>query len=182
MAAGHTDLWSRRRAAVRAEAEAEAAEAAARAEAAHAAEVEARTDAEVLEELGLPDPDAMRMGDDFSAFLGRAVPERLRRRALRRLWLSNPVLANLDGLVDHGEDLTDAAVVVPDMKTAYQVGRGIVSKVLALAEEAVPAAGADLDDTPEAELEFVAIAAPEAAPDAPEPQAAPPRHMRFVFS
>jgi hypothetical protein len=122
------------------------------------------------------------MGDDFSAFLSRAVPERLRRRALRRLWLSNPVLANLDGLVDHGEDLTDAAVVVADMKTSYQVGRGIVSQVLALAEAAEVEAVTGTDAAEEPEAEVFAEAEPEVAADAPEPQAATPRHMRFVFS
>ena len=38
------------------------------------------------------------MGDDFSGFMARNVPDHLRRRALRKLWVSNPVLANLDGL------------------------------------------------------------------------------------
>jgi hypothetical protein len=32
------------------------------------------------------------------------VPEALRNRALRKLWLSDPVLANLDGLNDYDED------------------------------------------------------------------------------
>jgi hypothetical protein len=82
-------------------------------------------EAEVLERLGLPDPDLMQAGDDFSAFMQRTVPEFLRRRALRRLWLSNPVLANLDGLIDHGEDYTDAATVQGGMKTLYEIGRGI---------------------------------------------------------
>ena len=95
-----------------------------------------KSDAELLAELGLPDPDSLGQGDDFAAFMGRAVPEHLRRRALRKLWVSNPVLANLDGLVDHGEDYTDAATVIPGMQTAYQVGKGMMQHVLALAEQA----------------------------------------------
>lgn len=83
-----------------------------------------KTDDEILEELGLPDPDALDGGDDFSAFMSSAVPTRLRNRALRRLWGTNPVLANLDELLDYGEDYTDAATVVENMQTAYQVGRG----------------------------------------------------------
>ncbi|MEM7498868.1 MAG: DUF3306 domain-containing protein, partial [Pseudomonadota bacterium] len=101
------------------------------AEAEAAAEIEAaapaeppKSDAEVLEELGLPEPEMLEPGDDFAAFMKAAVPEHLRRRALRRLWTTNPVLANLDELVDYGEDFTDAATVVENLATAWKVGRG----------------------------------------------------------
>ncbi|MEE3071538.1 MAG: DUF3306 domain-containing protein, partial [Pseudomonadota bacterium] len=129
-------FWSRRKAAVRAEEEAEALAVQQRAEAEAAAErakVEAeKTDEELLAELGLPDPDTLVQGDDFSAFMKNAVPERLRRRALRTLWRSNPVLANLDGLVDHGEDYTNAATVPNVLNTTYQVGKGLLAHVEAL--------------------------------------------------
>jgi hypothetical protein len=82
------------------------------------------TDAELLEKFALPDPDTMKAGDNFSAFMNQAIPDRLRRRALRVLWGSNPVLANLDELVDYGEDYTDAATVIENMQTIYQVGKG----------------------------------------------------------
>lgn len=130
------DFWSRRKARVEAEAREEARLDEERALAAREAELEEKTDAELCEELGLPDPDALQMGDDFRAFMDKAVPERLRRRALRRLWVSNPVLANLDGLVDYAEDYTDAAMVVPDMKTAYQVGKGMLAHVQEMARQA----------------------------------------------
>jgi len=109
------------------------------------AEVEEKTDEEVLEELGLPDPDALQPGDDFSAFMAKAVPDRIRRRALRRLWLSNPALANLDGLLDYGEDFTDSATVVENLQTAYQVGKGMLKHVEELAQQAE----AKEADTPE---------------------------------
>lgn len=121
-----SDFWARRKAAVAAEAEAES-RAVAQAEAvAEQASLEDRTDAEILEELDLPDPDTLEQGDDFSAFLAKAVPERIRRRALRKLWLSNPILANVDELVDYGEDFTDKAMVIEGMQTAYQVGKGML--------------------------------------------------------
>ncbi|MEE4014964.1 DUF3306 domain-containing protein [Roseibium sp. FZY0029] len=123
------DFWSRRKAAVR---EAEAAETERRdaeLETAKRVELEEKTDAEILEELGLPDPDSLQKDDDFTRFLAKTVPERLRRRALRRLWLSNPVLANLDGLNDYEDDYTDAATAGQVVKTAYQVGRGFLKKV-----------------------------------------------------
>ena len=78
------DFWSRRKAAVReAEAEDEARKVA-DAEALERAGLEAKSDAEILEELGLPDPDTLTGEDDFSAFLAKTVPERLRRRAVAR--------------------------------------------------------------------------------------------------
>ena len=66
--------WSRRKAAVVAEAVAEerAAEEAVIAEQ-HESLAE-KTDVEILEELGLPDPDKMARGDDFKAFLKKTVP------------------------------------------------------------------------------------------------------------
>jgi len=130
------DFWSRRRAAVAAEAEAEvkATEAAVHAE--EQAKLDELSDEELLEQLELPDPDTMQAGDDFAAFMKKAVPERLRRRALRRLWTSNPVLANVDMLVDYGEDFTDSALVVENLQTAYQVGKGMKAHVDELARQA----------------------------------------------
>ena len=75
-------------------------------------------------ELGLPSPRTLGPGSDFKAFMASDVPDHLRRFALRRLWRSNPILANVDGLVDYGEDFTDAGTVIEGMKTAYQVGTG----------------------------------------------------------
>ncbi len=86
------------------------------------------TDSELLVKYKLPDPDAMKAGDDFSVFMKQAIPDRLRRRALRVLWGSNPILANLDELVDYGEDFTDAATVMENMPTIYKVGKGAAWK------------------------------------------------------
>ncbi len=130
------DFWSRRKAQVEAEAEAEARASEAQALAARDAEQADKTDAELLEELDLPDPDTMGPGDDFRAFMTKAVPDRLRRRALRRLWTSNPALANLDGLLDYGEDFTDKAKVLEHMQTAYQVGKGMTAHVEEMARQA----------------------------------------------
>lgn len=93
-------------------------------------------DAEALEKLGLKDPDDLQPGDDFSVFLRQAVPEHLRRRALRRLWRSNPVLANLDGLNDYDTDFTGGSVAPGMLKTAYKVGAGFVRDLPEVAEDA----------------------------------------------
>ena len=146
------DFWSRRKAAVR-EAEAkETAEAQAEATTALQVETEEKTDEQILEELGLPDPDDMKEGDDFSAFLAAAVPQNLRRRALRRLWAVNPVLANLDGLIEYGEDYTDKATVIENLQTTYQVGKGMLEHVMKLAEaEKEAEAGESMEETAESD-------------------------------
>lgn len=184
------DFWSRRKAAVLAEADEEREAIEAKAVADQQAELEAKPDHEILAEFNLPDPDQLKPGDDVSGFMEQAIPDRLRRRALRRLWRLNPVLANVDGLVDYGEDYTDAACVIENIQTAYQVGKGMLAHIEALAadeteDEALPAE--DLEEAPEAlddEIEDVAevvALAPET--EEPEEMEMPPapRRMKFEF-
>ncbi|WP_265518310.1 DUF3306 domain-containing protein [Nitratireductor luteus] len=72
------------------------------------------------------DIDSLEKGDDFSLFLKRGVPTALRTKALRRLWQSNPLLANLDGLNDYDTDFNDPAHNT--YSSLWQVGRGFLSK------------------------------------------------------
>jgi hypothetical protein len=130
------DFWARRKAKVEAETLAEQAAVEQLVLAEQHAVLEEKTDAELLEELDLPDPDTLVMGDDFSVFMSKTVPDRIRRRALRILWRSNPVLANVDMLVDYGEDFTDAAMAVENIQTAYQVGKGMLKHVQEMARQA----------------------------------------------
>jgi hypothetical protein len=192
-----SDFWSKRKAAVEAATDAEFAEA-------HEATLEAsaaeKTDAEILDELGLPDPDNMKEGDDFSAFMNDLVPARLKTRALRKLWRLNPLLANVDGLVDYGEDFTDAAMVIENMQTTYQVGKGMMAHVKELARQAlekeegvqdVPAKAAEDEELTIEEL--IAADVDEEAPEStvvaladddaePEIAPSPPTHrMQFQF-
>jgi hypothetical protein len=80
----------------------------------------------------------------------------LRNRALRRLWVSNPVLANLDGLVDYADDFTKSSRSGP-LATTYQVGKGLARHIEQLAREADAAAedkaGSAFEPTPEPEVE-----------------------------
>ncbi len=128
----------------------------------------------------LPDPDSLEPGSDFKVFLREGVPEELRRRALRRLWRSNPVFGVLDGLNDYDLDYTDAATVVANLRTVFQVGKGVVLPE----EEADPEHGAQTDaedrapaDPPAAEdeapsgdggLAEASASTPAPAADAPE--------------
>ena len=133
---GEQDFWARRKAKVEAETLAEQAAVEQLVLAEQNVVLEEKTDAELLEELDLPDPDTLVMGDDFSVFMSKAVPDRIRRRALRILWRSNPILANVDMLVDYGEDFTDAAMAVENIQTAYQVGKGMLKHVQEMARQA----------------------------------------------
>jgi len=204
------DFWSRRRAAVAAEdREHEAALETEKAKQTEA-ELEVMSDAEVLAEFDLPDPDTLENPEDIRAFLAKAPLQRLKMRALRRMWRLNPVLANLDGLLDYGEDFTDSAMVIENMQTAYQVGKGMLKHIEALAEAEAAKAEAqakalaeDEADAPEqdsladsdaetASVEELAAAAPAtdntaleqptAWADQPDvPAAVRPRRMTFTF-
>jgi hypothetical protein len=146
------DFWSRRKAKVREEEEAERARIEDQARIAEMAELEEKSDEEILAELELPDPDELETGDDFAAFL--------RRRALRKLWLTNPALANVDGLVDYGEDFSEATGIVAELQTVYRVGKGMLKDALDPAEaeaSEAPAGGqpsGEMAAQRQAEVEF----------------------------
>ena len=129
-----TDFWSARRARVAEEEEALREVESAKAQAQLAETQEEKTDEEILLEHNLPDPDNLTADDNVAGFMAKSVPERLRRRALRRFWRLNPILANVDGLVDYGENYTDAATVVENLMSTYQVGKGMLAHVEYLAE------------------------------------------------
>jgi hypothetical protein len=59
-------------------------------------------DSEIVADL--PDIETLDKDSDYTVFLRDGVPESLKKLALRKLWLSDPVLANLDGLNDYDED------------------------------------------------------------------------------
>lgn len=89
----------------------------------------------VLEKYDLPDPDAIELGTDVTGFMRKEIPELLRRKALRSLWRSNPVLAVLDGLNDYDEDFSDAATAVNGVQTLYKVGQGLTDKTAGVDEQ-----------------------------------------------
>lgn len=144
------DFWSRRRAAVAAEDLAEKHESEAAQREAVERELAERPDAELLAEAGQPAPEALDSPEAVRDFLASALPNRLKSRALRRLWTLNPLLANVDGLVDYGEDFTDSAMAVEAVQTAYQVGRGMLKHVTNVPGPATPAPCPDTEPDHEA--------------------------------
>ena len=190
--------WSRRKAAVAAEAVAEerAVEDAVIAEQ-HGALAE-KTDVEILEELGLPDPDAMVQGDDFKAFLSKTVPAHLRKRALRKLWRSNSVLACVDGLNDYDDDYLTGSYGQGPISTTYQVGKGMLSHLLEMErqkeallsqieEDATSEVSEEHLDAEEqeglriAQIEVIPPLEPEIEMQEAEPMMPTPRRMTFHF-
>ena len=177
---GELDFWARRRAGVAAEAKAEQDVLEAQALAEEHAALEEMSEAEMLAELDLPDPDTMTQGDDFSVFMAKAVPDQIRRRALRTLWRSNPVLANVDMLVDYGEDFTDAAMAVENIQTAYQVGKGMLKHVEEMARQAEERENPTVVEEPELEdLEEDEVLSAKAEETEQEPDEAPEQIVAF---
>ncbi len=91
-----------------------------------AADAASPTEPPGIDPATLPDIDAMEAGSDFSVFMQAGVPPALKTKALRKLWRVKPELANLDGLLDYGEDLTGSFKVVDHLKTAYDIGQGFL--------------------------------------------------------
>ncbi|MCF6444232.1 DUF3306 domain-containing protein [Nereida sp. MMG025] len=194
------DFWSRRRAGVEAETQAEQLAVAE----AELAQLEDRPDEELLAEANQPDPDTLDSPEAVQEFLRAQLPQRLKTRALRRLWRLNPMLANLDGLVDYGEDFTDSATVLENMQTVYQVGKGMLTAFAdddeadeadiaedemtqdvaqasdTLNDDPQRAQADDAADDPNPEDEM-AEAAPFVTPAEPDAIAQPQRRMRFAY-
>ena len=97
------------------------------------------------------DIDSLTYEDDFQVFLKQGVPDALRKQALRKLWRSNPVLANLDGLNDYDEDFADPSDNV--YASIWKVGRGFLSEAeqKAQQEEGRISAAYETDDEVEDE-------------------------------
>lgn len=163
-------FWADRKAAVAAEVEAEnrAQQVALETQTEH--ELAGLSDDEVLNKLDLPEPDTLPSAEAVQTFLKSAAPQRLKQRALRRLWRLNPILANVDGLVEYGEDYTDAATVVENLQTVYEVGRGMLARFEDVADTAD-------DPENEAALKEVALVREDGATSDPvtttEPSEAP---------
>ncbi len=84
------------------------------------------------------DLDALDRHSDLSTFLKKGVPVLLRQRAMAALWRSDPLYANLDGMVDYGEDYGRKELLMPALKSAWVAGRGYAKALSAEAEGARP--------------------------------------------
>jgi Protein of unknown function (DUF3306) len=111
----------------------------------------------------LPDIETLTYESDFSVFMRDGVPEFLKRQALRKLWLSNPVLANLDGLNDY--DPKSMTFLLQDLEGpaegVAEISRGLRDKIM----EAKRAR----DDRPRGQRRARRQRPPHERPGAPKP-------------
>ncbi|MCP4329952.1 MAG: DUF3306 domain-containing protein [Alphaproteobacteria bacterium] len=106
----------------------------------------------------LPDIDSLDEQSDYRVFMKEGVPEELRTRALRKLWRSNPIFGEMDGLDEYCEDFTDAALAVKgSLKSIYKVGQGYAK------DKAPAVADAELEEPREPTIEQADVGATEAA-------------------
>ncbi|HEY0832529.1 MAG TPA: DUF3306 domain-containing protein, partial [Azospirillum sp.] len=84
----------------------------------------------------LPPIDSLTLDSDFTPFLRAGVPEDLHRQALRKLWTSDPVFANDDGLKDYAGDYSAMFNLSEPVKTLYRVGRGFLDAAEEAEEQA----------------------------------------------
>jgi hypothetical protein len=130
----------------------------------------------------LPPIESLTRDSDFTAFMRDDVPEDLRNLALRKLWRSDPVFANLDGMLEYGEDYSQwfKPGVGATLKTLYRVGQGYLADDVEAAPEP-PAEGADpavaAAEAPSAEIatdpgaaKRESCSAPETGAEVPESQ------------
>ena len=86
------------------------------------------------------DIESLTKDSDYTVFMAEGVPENVQKEALDKLWRSDPVLANLDGLNDYDDDYSKWGMVSQVVKTAYKVGQGY------LTDEEVAANKAEIDE------------------------------------
>lgn len=86
----------------------------------------------------LPPIEELTGESDFTPFLRAEVPEDLHRQALRKLWASDPVYANDDGLKDYADDYASLFTGGVPVKTLYRVGKGFLDTLDEVAEQTAP--------------------------------------------
>lgn len=96
------------------------------------------------------DVDKLEYDSDFSAFFKDGVPSLLRQKAMRILWRSNPILANVDGLCDYDDNFADPSHILKKFESAYRIGKGYLFEDK---EEELEVAATDEEETEEDALE-----------------------------
>ncbi len=135
----------------------------------------------MVRELEEVDIDALTHEDDFTRFLHKKVPAELKRRALRKLWTTDPLFAIRDGLNDYDTDFTDKATVVETLKSAWTPGRGYAPEEPEEPEEEAPGATAASQDdeavasVDEEERDQAGEPSADGAEEEPEPDPEPER-------
>lgn len=136
---GFLGRWSRRKIEARREAESEqdpSADADAVSDEADEAAPDEPRERHPAEDI---DIESLGRGADFRIFMEKGVPAAVRSKALRKLWRSDPVFANLDGLDDYF-DLAkpERHGLGPIRATSWNLGRGFLTEQELAPDEASP--------------------------------------------
>jgi hypothetical protein len=83
----------------------------------------------------LPPIESLTAQSDFSAFLQSGVPDHLRKAALSKLWTSDPLFTQPEVFDLHMEDY-NLHPLGEAVKTAWEMGKGIVEKANGLDQTA----------------------------------------------
>jgi hypothetical protein len=86
--------------------------------------------------LRLPPIEELTADSDYTPFLAKGVPEELTRAALRKLWHSDPIFGQMDGLDTYIQDFNVTDEVITAAQTDYVIGRGY--SAMAPSEEVTP--------------------------------------------
>jgi hypothetical protein len=113
----------------------------------------------------LPPIDELTAESDYTVFLGKNVPQALTNAALRKLWLSDPVFANLDRLNDYDDDYSFVDSVISAVKTSYQVGKGHVDEAEEALAKLEPSDAGDESVAEKKEEERASVSADSGAAD-----------------
>jgi hypothetical protein len=74
----------------------------------------------------LPSIDELTADSDYTVFFGKNVPETLKNAALRKLWRSDPVFNQIDGLDNYAEDFNVIDKPITLAETGYKIGKGFL--------------------------------------------------------
>jgi hypothetical protein len=140
--------------------------------AAPAAEKEKKEPVKPIDPATLPSIDSLTTDSDFSAFLREGVPEDLRRQALRKLWVCDPVVAATDVFDVYNLDYFNMPTFPGGVKTLFRVGHGMLDALEEAAEKQA-AAAKTAGETPAAPETLQEPAAETIASQHPEDAPAP---------
>lgn len=76
----------------------------------------------------LPPIENLTADSDYTVFMREGVPEELRQRALRKLWLTDTIFTAPDVLDIYALDYANAPSFPAGVKTLFQVGVGMVDQ------------------------------------------------------
>jgi hypothetical protein len=96
------------------------------------------------------DLDNLDAASDLSPFFKEGVPKALKMAAMRAMWRTSPVFANLDGLNDYDQNFADPELIKKFTGTAWKIGRGyLTDDPEPAAEDALADAGETSGEPPD---------------------------------